>query len=112
MIAPARIMKPVANHQVAQADIELGQCSVRVHPPFGAPDTTDAPAEIRQHGLTQAITITGGRGAVIGRAIALHASQVPTRRVRMDDAEVDPEARDADLRVDSPAFRFERRFHC
>ena len=52
--------------------------------PVGAPYPMKAPTKVFEHILTQAVPFPGPQGAVIGRAITLHAQHVTALSIGMD----------------------------
>ena len=68
-----------------------------MHEPVGAPDAVDRPAKTFENLLPKAVSVTGRPGAVVGRAIALDAQQVPAGPTGVDDREVDEESGRANL---------------
>ncbi|MNJ36657.1 hypothetical protein D3C77_314540 [compost metagenome] len=85
------------------------RATVGVVPPVGRPDAQDAPAEAPQNLLAHLVSVTRGRCAMIGSAVAFDTGQVGAREIGVTDSKVDPEARHADLRNHLPTSFFQLR---
>ena len=64
----------------------------------------EAPAEPLQNCCPHLVAVSRGRGRMIGCTVALDTGEIVAGAIRMHHAEIDPEARHADLRNDDPAL--------
>lgn len=74
-----------------------------IEPPVRRPHAQDVPSQPSQNLFPDLVAVTGGRRAMIARAVAFDPRQIGTCKVRMPDAEVDAEAGNAHLRHDQPS---------
>ncbi|MNT58417.1 hypothetical protein D3C72_1958480 [compost metagenome] len=84
--AAAVLEKPV------QGLVQAFGATVGVIPPVGGPDAQDVPSQASQNLFAHLVPVAGGRGAVIGRAVAFHPGQIGPGKIGMADSKVDPEA--------------------
>jgi len=76
-----------------------------VVPPVGRPQPQDLPAKTTEGFFADLVPVASSGRPVIGRAVAFNTGQECPRLVRVNNAKINPKARDAYLQNGGPTLR-------
>ncbi|KFB16622.1 hypothetical protein PGPR2_01385 [Pseudomonas aeruginosa PGPR2] len=88
---PCRTVLSAFDQQIFKALVNLLSGTLAVDPPVSRPDAKDFPSKASEYLFAELVAITSCCAAVVGRSVALYASEVTAWSIGIDYCQVDSE---------------------